>query len=872
LIALLTAATAIAAAEVPSRDELRQSLLVTRTGWYLPIGERYGGIWQLRPAEPEYRRLRPFLPTTDTNRDTPSGFDGRDGFLTAHGDVLTYQTWPALIDFDVYSWRMIRRLPTASDQAEIGWVVQGPTLTPEEAWPLGLEPGTYGVGRCVLQILTAGLEFGQRWCDPTPFPGEPDPDLILGTDAAVLWRESPPEGRQFELFAQLEAFDWWPSRSVRVRLSFDRLRTGLWRCSPHGAVLYSLEDGAVVGPIVEFELELPPVNTDDLLVDRLFHLSANDTLYGVGHSVGGSNPGVKYLFSLDAATGSSQVLGEWYQGLADGAPAALSALGTESREHEQLVPIVAGTSGANGTQWSTGLWLYNPSAEEMSIRVRRVTRPSEVLELTLPPRSSHGVSDALAWVGGGPTGDGTTHEALVVTSDHRWGEQLAVAGRISTPDAELGGWFGHAITAVPGRVGYSNHTQYKALDPEISNVQSPGLRPAHLDLDRRQPGRYRHNLGVVNDLDEPITLRLVWAYADTRERAYMRDIRPAEADRELTVEPHSVRMVRLENFFPPEVRDGWPPRIALLADRPAAVWLSMVDNLTGDATFVPFSNFHYRNDNQDDLLVLPVVAKLTGANGTEWRTDLYGYELNDSYYWDSDAIQDMPLAVYRPSEPDIDCAGAAGLGMEISAHLDGEVGMPLDDWVQTLNDLGYPFSPATAEPWWRTIFPDVIHRFQDCAGESSTKGGLDIATGSWFSGFSRTYATRPDGGTYGGMLPLYPPGGWPAQHFAGLEVKPEQRINVGLHNGNGDHPIAHRLRLYAADGTLAASRQVMVEPYGLLQRPLERLLGLEEGTLDPGLYGLSVIPLDDPDAGVEGRCWAYVSLIDNVTNDPVNLW
>jgi hypothetical protein len=51
---------------------------------------------------------------------------------------------------------------------------------------------------------------------------------------------------------------------------------------------------------------------------------------------------------------------------------------------------------------------------------------------------------------------------------------------------------------------------------------------------------------------------------------------------------------------------------------------------------------------------------------------------------------------------------------------------------------------------------------------------------------------------------------------------------------------------------------VVVAPYGLLQKPLERLMGLEAGTLDPGLYGLSVIPLDDPDAGVEGRCWAYV--------------
>jgi hypothetical protein len=42
--------------------------------------------------------------------------------------------------------------------------------------------------------------------------------------------------------------------------------------------------------------------------------------------------------------------------------------------------------------------------------------------------------------------------------------------------------------------------------------------------------------------------------------------------------------------------------------------------------------------------------------------------------------------------------------------------------------------------------------------------------------------------------------------------------------------------------------------------------------LEAGLYGLPVIPLDDPAAGVEGRSWAYVSLVDNATNDPVNLW
>jgi hypothetical protein len=103
-------------------------------------------------------------------------------------------------------------------------------------------------------------------------------------------------------------------------------------------------------------------------------------------------------------------------------------------------------------------------------------------------------------------------------------------------------------------------------------------------------------------------------------------------------------------------------------------------------------------------------------------------------------------------------------------------------------------------------------------------------------------------------------------------VGPEQRVNVGLYGGVAGHAVVHRLLLYAADGSLRAERELSFEPYALVQQPLERLLGLEAGSLEAGLYGLSVIPLDDPAAGVEGRSWAYVSLVDNATNDPVNLW
>lgn len=139
-------------AEAPSREALAQDLLVVRYAWFNPYPpeDDYGGIWRLDPDDLSYERLRPFLTTTGSNRTVPPGAAGGEGFLSALEDTLTYQTWPHLIDFDVYSWRMLRRLPTSDDPDELGWVIQGPMLGSEIASSLDLTPGTYGFGTCAL--------------------------------------------------------------------------------------------------------------------------------------------------------------------------------------------------------------------------------------------------------------------------------------------------------------------------------------------------------------------------------------------------------------------------------------------------------------------------------------------------------------------------------------------------------------------------------------------------------------------------------------------------------------------------------------------------------------------------------------------------
>ena len=123
---------------------------------------------------------------------------------------------------------------------------------------------------------------------------------------------------------------------------------------------------------------------------------------------------------------------------------------------------------------------------------------------------------------------------------------------------------------------------------------------------------------------------------------------------------------------------------------------------------------------------------------------------------------------------------------------------------------------------------------------------------------SRTYTTREDGGTYGDILPLYPPRGWPERHFSGVRVNEQFRVNVGLYNGT-DAPATQRLELYRADGSLAGTKEVLLAPYESRQTPLGELFNVENG-----LYGLSV----HSDSGV----WPWVSIVDNRTGDPTNLW
>ena len=827
--------------------------------------EPFEGIWTVDPTSKVFRRLTSFY------YFGPQGIiDGSVGAsLTASADLLLFQGWPAYLEFDAATMQLQRRIPPSTDQRARGWVLQGPLLTAALAGPLGLRPGVYGFAVCGFYVFTGEFPIGE--CTRDYVPGSDSTDAFFRA-AVMLRSEEGDEEGPWHAVADLRETPEETMLADGIALnpsSYDSVRKGFWLGSVDKVTFLPVRDAALDLAGAVRRTPPPDVFNETRLIETVFYDPESDGFLAVRNNR--EWPYDKTTLRLDMDLKITDVIATYRGDVATPEPRPLTfarLAPTLPSTFEQTIPIVAHTSGVNGTYWTSDLWLYNPSASATTVTVRRVAAPGVTRTVELGPHASWHITDALAWVGGGPTGDHVLHDALVLTTPYRWGEQVVATSRTSTPSVDpaeraRGGAFGQAVTALPTRLGHTNHLV--ALDPYLSVVTTG--RPSLLTLDRRDPARFRHNLGVVNDADDPLTVTLRWAYDPYK--AY--DPHPEGSLQNVTIAPHTVQIINIESLFPAAYRDAWPPRIAVAATRPAILFLSMVDNTTGDGTMVPFTNLFLLGDDETRFAV-PVVGHLPGENGTFWTTDFYGAFWDDHNYWEGQIDEVRIKAVFHPVSPTTNCGGAAQTA-EIGAYLDGTVGMPLEKWIKTRTYPGYP--PPSREQvlyLWRTVFPDVVHLFGPCASDEAVRGALEVRTGSWMAGYTRTYTTRSDGGTYGEMLPLYPPHGWPVQHFAGIEIAPAFRINLGLYNGDKEHAITHRLMLYTANSTLAAQREIVMQPWQSKQERLETMLGIPVGSLATGTYGLTVLPLDDPEHGIQGRAWAYVSVVDNVTGDPTNWW
>lgn len=760
-------------AEMPSLQSLANRRYVLREGILGPGPDMWlarggSGIWEWTPETGAFRRLRPLA----THAFSPWSAAG----LVGLEDRIVVQAH-SFLEFDAATNRLLRRYDALPPATPALWGFKGTVVTEQSARTAGIAPGYYGIPFC------HPYSSGFRSCDSGPgLHG-----AFLGLYQRALDAASP---------------EVLPLRDGPY-ISFDRTRHRFWfvRNRPVDGRLmadlgyFPIVSGTLGDEVVVESRDLGPAGAEG----PIFYDRPSDSLL-VRHR-GSSEPWLSRR-PADLSRGPETIAAGWRD-----SPTAFATLSGETPErYEQIVPAIGNGPGANGTSWRSDVWFFNPSDRAVTFSARRVSAPDAVIELNLAPKASFELVDALATLGGGPVsdgGDGVNTDALVVESPYRWGEQLTVYSRTYTTAPGVTGTYGQSVPAVPSRYGYSNHG---------STLADAGQTASQFVLDRREAGQFRHNVGVVNDDAKPLEVLLSL---------------PDGVTRTVVVPAHSVANVNLEALLAPA--EAPYALVEIAASRPAPVWLAMIDNRTGDSTFVPFSTFGLEGA-LDATLAIPQIASTDGAHGTRWRSDFYGELLEPALEFRGETAL-MPVAFY-PADP-ARCGGRAAVRENVI---------------------------VTSHP----LIDDIVSRLAPC-DQNGTIGAIEMPLASWMTGFTRTYTTRADGGTLGDILPLYPIGGWPVQHFSGVSIREGFRINVGLYNGL-DYAVVHRLLLYDANGREVARRELALDARRSMQAPLSHFVG----DLPAGLYGLSVIPLDAPDR--PGRSWAYVSIIDNATGDPTNLW
>jgi hypothetical protein len=241
---------------------------------------------------------------------------------------------------------------------------------------------------------------------------------------------------------------------------------------------------------------------------------------------------------------------------------------------------------------------------------------------------------------------------------------------------------------------------------------------------------------------------------------------------------------------------------------PHFAWASVVDNATGDAIFIP------PVAPAGETLVIPAAAHAPGVGGAQWRTDL-------------EVVGDP----FLPVEYRLEWWPAAGGGAVSSVEL--------------------------------SLSPGEAHRHEDVVATVLERHGAGAIAVVFTQGealvSSRTFVQAP-GGTYGQYVPRMPeaealaPGvnGWLTPLRGGAEF----RSNIGLVNPDDDQ-VSVTVSILDTAGAVVAEFTREVPGRRLLQ-------------VNGALEGLTVA---EPAAArvhvVEGRVFAWASVVDNASGDPI---
>lgn len=441
----------------------------------------------------------------------------------------------------------------------------------------------------------------------------------------------------------------------------------------------------------------------------------------------------------------------------------------EAQAYRSLISVAAQTDGVGGTSWHTELTLFNAGASGASVKVLFLPTGGgapATKEVFLAPHQSQTYANALFDLFAIPSGAGA----------------LAVEASSAGANADLRITSRTFTTGPGGTYGQS-----------VPDVQSASLAKT-LYLTGIQSGdNYRTNLGLVNRASSSVTATLT-LFSATGGTSVTRGV---------TLAANSFQQGSLVSYFPETEGRTFPVlslRIVASAADAVSAYASVVDNITQDPVYIQAVT-----PALGGALMIPVVGRAPGANGTFWRSDVTFFNPTTGR---------MVLTLLWAS-------------ISKTITIDGGETIVLSD---VLSALGQTSGDATLFVSWATLTGPVVT--------------------------SRTYTSVESGGTFGQSID--PIAQLSNEMFVpGLRDDASYRTNIGFVNGGGDAETFMVIAL-APSGTELAHATVTLAPGKQVQTSVSALL--------PGVNGNFTLFLQgDGDAAL----FAYGSMIDNKSGDPV---
>ncbi len=452
-----------------------------------------------------------------------------------------------------------------------------------------------------------------------------------------------------------------------------------------------------------------------------------------------------------------------------------------SLRQQLVIPAVARAAGCGGSNWRTDLILRNPGAGDLHVTARLLANPATTSQpadasVTLGPGTLAVIPDVLDSLFQLEQGSG----ALVLIPDATG--SLEATSRTYT--ASGNGTYGMAVDAEDVVAG---------VRPGLEQTFSAGLLGTG----------FRTNF-VTSDLSGQGSRLQLFPQAGGTVGAPLSITAPPMGQAQLD---------DLAALTGSSVSDSAAFRATCSAGS-VVTGLISIDDATDDPTW-------FGPDTPPGELTIPAIVHASGANGAEYRTDLF--------LFNPDPIPHvLPLAAALWNEPYSEQSITTTLAPGESRHVSDAL-LTLFGW------------SGVAQLYVQSGFPN----------------GRVLVT-------SRTYTVREDGSTYGMLVPPLD-AAQTATAGETLEIlgptgASSSRTNLALVSVAGYSPASVHVQILDDKGSLLDSFDQTVPPEnGLQLNDLFRARGLGDGP-KAALIRLS------PSSGILA---AYATTIDNATNDPV---